>query len=398
MNDDAWKAIESRNWWRGKPDTGIRRELVEKEWNLMQGAEPVYFYGPRRAGKTTACLQILEKLSKKDGKTSCLYINFEEPAFASMLKPEFISEALEEHANVHGKPPLYVFLDEVQNVPGWEKWVRVAADKKMPKVFVTGSSAKLLSSEFATSLGGRGLGFLVLPFSWPEFKKARPAAGFEDYLQTGGYPAVALEKSEEKRARLLEEYFETAISKDIAARYKVHDVPSLRTLAVWVLTNSTKPLSYNTVRSLTGLSFDSVRLYLSYLEDAFLAFQVPAFSYSLKQAMEKPRKYYAYDTGLAAAVSKSFSPDFGRKAENAVAIELVRRHYEPQYHRNGADVDFVVKDGLALTGVNVCWEDKAPARETQSLSEFVKIHKKAQTELLAGRERIADWMEKPQRT
>jgi predicted AAA+ superfamily ATPase len=272
--------------------------------------------------------------------------------------------------------------------------VRAATDKKTPKVFVTGSSAKLLSSEFATSLGGRGLGFLVLPFSWPEFRQARPKARLEDFLQTGGYPAVVLEKNGEKRLRLLEEYFETAILKDIASRYDVRDVPALRALAVWVLTNSSKPLSYNSLRALTGLSFDAIRLYLSYLEDAFLAFQVPAFSYSLKKAMEKPRKYYAYDTGLAAAVSKSFSPDLGRKAENAVAVELVRRRFEPQYYKNGADVDFVVREGTASLGIAVCWEKDAPKREQEGLETFSKEVKNSKVQALFGPEQIGRWLDK----
>lgn len=392
MDEPLWKAIESRNFWKSKPDTGIPRRVAGQIKSMLNGPEAIYLYGPRRAGKTTACLQLLEHLSKKEGRTACLYLNFEEPALASHLKCEFIGEAVAAHKAAHGEPPRYVFLDEAQNVPGWERWVRSATDQKRPKIFVTGSSAKLLSSEFATSLGGRGLGFLVLPFSWPEFRQARPKARLEDFLQTGGYPAVVLEKNREKQLRLLEEYFETAILRDIAARHAVRDVPSLRTLAIWVLTNSAKPLSYNSLRALTGLSFDAIRLYLSYLEGAFLAFQVPAFSYSLKKAMEKPRKYYAYDTGLTAAISKSFSPDLGRRAENAVAVELVRRRFEPQYYKNGVDVDFVVREGMAPLGIAVCWEKDAPAREREGLGAFSKEVKGSKSLALFGPERIGRWL------
>jgi hypothetical protein len=119
---------------------------------------------------------------------------------------------------------------------------------------------------------------------------------------------------------------------------------------------------------------------------------VPAFSYSLKKALEKPRKYYAYDLGLMSAVSKSFSPDTGRKAENAVAIELVRQGREIQYYSNGYEVDFVIKDGLNLTTVNVCTSAAAPARETIALQRFSEEHKTSKALLLKGMKETSDWL------
>ncbi len=392
MDKGAWKGIEAWNYWKREPDVGIPRQVTEVAWNLIEGPEAVYFYGPRRAGKSTICLQLLSKLSKKFGRTSCLFINFEEPSFATSLNTDFISWAIEEHKHTHGHKPRFIFLDEIQLVSRWEKWVRSAVDRKECKVFATGSSAKLLSSEFATSLGGRGLGFMVLPFSIAEFFTAKPGASLDEYLNIGGYPAVVLEKNEEKRLRLLEEYFETAIMKDIASRYEVRDIPTLRTLAVYILTNSGKLFSYNKLRSLTGLSFDTIKLYLSYLEDAFLVFQVPHFSYSLRKAMEKPRRYYAYDLGLQAAVSKSYSPDFGRRVEGAVAIELKRRGKELQYYAEGAEVDFVTRDGLTPTAINVCCSEKPPAREMQNLEEFKKKHTGSKILLLSGKKQITEWL------
>lgn len=392
MEERIWKTIESWNYWARKPEPGIPRDVTEKAKEMLHGPDAVYFYGPRRSGKTTVCLQILSFLADKHGKHSCLYVNFEEPSFSGLLSTSFLDEIMAEFARAFDKKPQYVFLDEIQNVPGWEKWVRANVDKKTFKIFVTGSSAKLLSSEFSTTLGGRGLGFLVLPFSFKEFRKAHPKASLEDYLEIGGYPAVVLEKNPEKRTRMLEEYFDGAITRDISARYEVRDVPTLRTLAVYVITNSGKLFSYNKLRAMTGLSFDAIKTYLSYLEDAFIAFHVPAFSYSLKKAMEKPRRYYAYDTGLQAAISKSFSSDFGRRTENAVAIELLRKGKEIQYYSNDFEVDFIVKDGLELTAINVCAAEEAPARESSSLERFSKEHKTKKTLLLCGGKRISQWL------
>jgi predicted AAA+ superfamily ATPase len=387
-----WRAVCRKNFWGNKPQTGIPRDITARALSLMGGPEAAYFYGPRRAGKTTACYQIILALSKRHGAHSCLYVNFEEPAFIGHLEPGLIQDIVERHAQEFKKPPKYVFLDEAQNAPGWEKWVRSEVDAKGIKPIVTGSSAKLLSSEFATTLGGRGLGFLTLPFSFSEYMRAVRGATLSGYLHTGGYPAVVLEKNPERRALLLEEYFEGTISRDIAARYAVRDVSTLRTVAAYVLTNSGKQLSYNGMRSLTGLSFDTIRLYLSYLEDAYLAFQSPHFSYSMKKAMEKPRKYYAYDTGLQEAISRSFSPDLGRRAENAVAIELVRRGFSPQYYSNGFEVDFVVKEGLRPHAMNVCMDEKPPQRETASLSKFSSLHRKASTKLIFGEKGVSDWL------
>lgn len=392
MDENAWRAVCRKNFWERKQETGVPRDISSKALSLIGGPEAVYFYGPRRAGKTTVCFQLIAALSKKHGAHSCLYVNFEEPSFIGSLTTGLIGELAERHAEEFGKPPKYIFLDEVQNIPGWEKWVRSEVDAKGMKPIVTGSSAKLLSSEFATSLGGRGLGFLTLPFSFSEYRRAAPKAALSDYLHTGGYPAVVLEENKDKRTLLLEEYFESAVARDIAARHAVRDISTLRTVAAYVLTNSGKPLSYNGIRSLTGLSFDAIRLYLSYLEDAYLAFQCPHFSYSMKKAMQKPRKYYAYDTGLQEAISKSFSPDLGRRAENAVAIELVRRGYEPQYYSNRFEVDFVVKEGLKPRAINVCMDEKPPKRESESLFEFSLLHKKATGELLAGETEIAGFL------
>ncbi|MEK6953528.1 MAG: DUF4143 domain-containing protein [Candidatus Micrarchaeota archaeon] len=175
-------------------------------------------------------------------------------------------------------------------------------------------------------------------------------------------------------------------------RYQVRDVPTLRNLAIYVITNSGKNFSYNKIRAMTGLSFDTIKLYLSYIEEALLSFQVPFFSYSLKKALEKPRKYYAYDTGLQAAISKSFSPDYGRRAENAVAIELIRRSKEVQYYSKKHEVDFVVKDGLDVSAMNVTFSDDAAGREEVGLEEFSRDFKVKKGVLLRGEKQITEWL------
>lgn len=393
MGSRLWRAVEAWNYWKRKPATGVPREVSAKILTMVDGHEAVFLYGPRRAGKTTVCLQLLERLSVVHGSRSCLYLNFEEPVFASRLDAGLIEDMVGEFAGEFGREPEFVFLDEVQNVALWERWVRTAVDRKRFKVFVTGSSAKLLSSEFSTSLGGRGLGFLVMPFSWREFKAARSDWSFKDYLAAGGYPAVVLQADAEKRRLLLNEYFETAVARDVALRFGVRDVQALRSLAAYVLTNSGSMVSYNKLRGMTGLSFDAIRAHLEHLQDAFLVFQVPHFSYSLKKALEKPRKYYAVDLGMQAAISQSFSPDEGRRLENAVASELLARGASFYYYRNRHEVDFVVRKGRMLEAINVCSSKMPPQREAEGLAEFAEAHGKAATRLLAGEGAVRKWVE-----
>ncbi len=392
MDDRVWKIIEADNYWHRPPATGVKRDITEEILKYMDRQEAIYLYGPRRAGKTTVCLQLMEELSKKHGRAASIYVNFEEPAYSRILNTEFLSWIIEKHSSVFHRRPAFIFLDEIQNVTGWEKFVRMAVDRKDLKIILTGSSAKLLSSEFASSLGGRGLGFLVLPFSFKEFGRAMEGGSLRDFLEIGGYPEVDLEKSAEKRRKLLLEYFETAIIRDIASRHQVRDVPTLRSLAIYVITNSGKNFSHNKIRAMTGLSFETIKLYLSYIEEALLSFQVPFFSYSLKKALEKPRKYYAYDTGLQAAISKSFSPDYGRRAENAVAIELIRRGKEVQYYLGKHEVDFVIKDGLDVSAMNVTFSDDAAGREEKGLEEFSRDFKVKKCVLLRGEKQITQWL------
>src|SRR3989344_4356312 len=114
MDPRIWRTVEDWNFWERKPETGIPRDVTETAWRLMGGPEAVYFFGPRRSGKTTVCKQLLSKLSKKFGATSCLYINFEEPSFSGMLSTSSIPGLVEQHKRAHGKKPRFIFLDEAQ--------------------------------------------------------------------------------------------------------------------------------------------------------------------------------------------------------------------------------------------------------------------------------------------
>ncbi|PIU21059.1 MAG: hypothetical protein COT15_04375 [Candidatus Diapherotrites archaeon CG08_land_8_20_14_0_20_34_12] len=345
-------------------ETTFKRDIEDEIMPFVSSKNVVFLYGPRRSGKSVVAIRLLEKMPKN---TLTRYVNLEDPKLADLLN----TDLLEAFADGLTSRDTIVF-DEVQLVNGWEKWVRKAVDTRQCQVIVTGSSAKLLSSEFATSLGGRGIGFQILPFSFIEFHRITKRS-FDDYLNIGGYPEVAL--NPEKKEKLLESYFELALIKDIITRYRIRDSAALRNLALYLLTNSGKHVSLKKIRAVLGLSYDTIRQFLNYLESSFLIFQVPFFSYSLKESLSRPRKVFAFDLGMQQYASKSFTEDKGRLVEAAVAIELKHRKFETYYWKNSKEVDFVAKKKTSLLPINVCYSKKLPKREKEGLLEFCKRNK-----------------------
>jgi predicted AAA+ superfamily ATPase len=335
--------------------------------------------------------QLMDKIARKHSIEQTLYVNFEDPAFLPYLTVDLLEGIYDTfRENVNPSKKAFIFLDEVQNIPAWEKWVRSYYDKKENvKFIISGSSSKLLSSEFSTLLTGRSINFEVFPLSFKEFLDfkgmkvpEKPLKADErklryhlnDYLRFGGFPEVALKSDENVKLKLLEQYFESMLMRDVVERYQIRDVLSLKKAAVFGLTNIAKEFSYNSLRGSLKVSLDTAREYSSYLESAFILFQLPFFSYSMKEVMARNRKIYAVDTGLRNAVSKSFSTDYGRIMENAVYLHLRRRSRELSYWRDAGEVDFVL-GGKAPEPINVTSGVPEPPREKKAMQDFMDKYK-----------------------
>ena len=357
----------------------FKRDIEDEILPFLSNKNVVFLYGPRRSGKSVVARRLLKKMS---ARTITRYVNLEDPALIGLLNIDLLDRF---SADLGAKDT--VVFDEMQLITGWEKWVRVAVDTRKCQIIVTGSSAKLLSGEFATALGGRGIGFQILPFSFSEFHRITKK-GFEDYFKTGGYPEVAL--NPEKREKLLESYFELALIKDIITRYDIRDSAALRNLAFYLLTNSGKQISLKKIRAALGLSYDTSRQFIDYLESAFLVFQVPFFSYSMADSLTRSRKIFAYDLGMQQYASKSFTEDKGHLAEAAVAIELKRRGFETFYWKNSKEVDFIAKQKTKIEPINVCFSESPPKRETEGLIEFCKKNKITKATILCEGKKETD--------
>lgn len=354
--------------------------------------------GPRRSGKTFYFYQLIKDLSEQVTNDKIVYINFEDDRILPLDVKELdnILEAYYELYPGNKDKEIYIFFDELQNIKSWELYARRIYDKEKIKLFVTGSNSKLLSKEIATSLRGRTLTFNIFPLSFAEFlrfnqihpdknavyskKRFEIKKLFEKYLNLGGFPEVVLEKNQ-LELKILNNYFEIMIYRDIVERFSVRNTILLKTLSKFLLTNVAAQFSinayYNSLKETTAVGKETIFEYASYLEEANMVFFMPLFSYSLKKQQANPKKVYCIDNGLRNAVSFKFSKDEGRLAENIVFIELKRREKEPYYWKNKGEVDFIIKnEDKSLTAINVSYTDEIDKRETGSLLEFKKEFKK----------------------
>ena len=407
-DQDLLDTLARWNRWGASPlGGGSPRRVTQRILPFLEGPEVLTLVGPRRAGKTTVMFQILDELEKAGvDREACLHINLEEPALAPDLNLDLL-ERLYRRFRVELRPKgkVYLFLDEIQRVEGWERWVRARNESEDVKIFLTGSSATLMSREMATLLTGRHLAFRVFPLDFAESLQFRgieapkgrlPASpevhnALQLFLRWGGYPEVVLAKDDVIREALLKQYFDDILFKDIAIRHQVRDLWTLRVLAVHLLSISASLVSLQRLANLFGMSLDLVRSYCSHLEEAFLVSFLPFYSLKTAERLRRPRKVHAVDLGLRNAVSLSPTADRGRLAETAVYQKLWQEADADTlfYWKELGEVDLLQRRGLevermlqvTLEGLD---DEATRQRELASLVEGHKAFPKARRQLIAG--------------
>lgn len=397
----------NRFWITGSVDAGIQRDILPACLGQLDSKEVVVLKGVRRCGKSTLMAQIIRELLARNVRpTSILRINLEEPLFSAEYSVELLEQiyrTYRERVQPEGK--CWLFMDEVQNIPGWESWVRGRSETEDIKIFVTGSSSQMLSREIGTKLTGRNVSFEVYPLSFAEFlrfnnlgcvtdleytaKKATVRKAFHDYLKYGGFPEVVLRESADDKELLLKNYFEDLLYRDIVTRYEIRDVANLRNLAVYLLTNVAKQTSITKMKKNFTISQDKTENYVSAIMESYLLFQLQMFSHSLKSTMRAGFKPYAIDTGLRNRIAFAFSEDMGWLVENVLFCHLKRHHDEVFYYTNGSDTDFVVKEGLKISRRIQVWYDDAsvttvPERELACFQKPLSGHESAESILVTN--------------
>jgi len=330
----------------------VPRENLEDYGKLLASDQIKVITGPRRAGKSVFCLQLLQ------GRQFA-YINFDDESLAG-LKREDLNLVLKAFYEIYGKPE-YLFLDEVQNIEGWELLVN-RLERPGFNVIVTGSNARLLSRELSTHLTGRHFALELFPFSFREFlqyfgfdykdnpltteRLAFVRRELERYISIGGFPETYKEPDPK---RYLSSLYSSILTRDILLRHRVKYIKALRELSHYLITSFSCRMTSTKLKNIFGFkSVHTAQNYFSFLEESYLIFQIDKFSFKVKEKSIAPRKVYAVDTGLIHSFPGRGSADTGRLYENIVAVELFRRKsWEPDLEfyywqdYSGREVDFV---------------------------------------------------------
>jgi predicted AAA+ superfamily ATPase len=302
--------------------------------------------GIRRSGKSTLMHQLIHQLDQ-----DFAYFHFEDPRIFGFSVDDFpkLEEVLGEKS--------YYFFDEIQNVPQWELFVRKLHDQGKV-ICITGSNASLLSKELGTRLTGRNITKELFPFDYNEYctfySYKQDSDSAAKFMNDGGIPLFL--KTHE--ITYLHQLLRDILYRDIIARYGIRNGKLVEELTLFLISNIAKPYSLNGLKKTFNLgSANSVSDYVSWLEDSYLFFSLPRFSWSLKSVAVNQKKIYSIDTGFAQANSLSFSSDKGRLFENMIYLSLRRKFTDLYYFREKGECDFVVKEKEKVTQVvQACFE------------------------------------------
>ena len=391
--NEILEVLEDWNFWRKDQDTGFPRlQYLKQLQSLKDSNQIIVITGARRCGKSYLMRGFAKKLiSEGISKDNILFVNFEDPRF-HRLDTDLLQKIYETYLeSLNPKGSIYIFLDEIQEIPEWEKWVRTMHELKKANLIISGSNARLLSRELSTLITGRHVDITVFPLSFKEFlsfnnlevnnsldlvnKKIDIKRLLSEYFEHGSFPEVVLAGA---KKQILLAYFDDLLNKDLIRRYKIRKTGKIKELAIYYLSNISTPSTYNSLKKQLLLTTDTIEKFSGYIESIYLIFFVKRFSFKLKEQEKSPRKTYAIDVGLSNQVGFRFSLNTGRMAENLVFLELLRKKsLDPKmelfYFKNERhqEVDFVIKESLKVkSAVQVCWniEDlNTKKREIDSL-------------------------------
>ena len=336
--------------------------------------------GSRRVGKSTQALLMLRN-------RNFAYLNFDSQQLLDAWDANLVMRMLDDVYPGYE----YLLLDEVQNLEAWDLWVSELY-RLGKKLVITGSNAKMLSSEMATVLTRKYLKVEMLPFSLEEFfdwnkldlhglkpeQQASASWLMDDYMRYGGYPEVVA--SRQLTRTYLDTLFDSIIWKDVAKRHNVRNIKDLNDLALYLISNFCNPVSANELTEELGFSsVNTTKKFMDYLHEPYLFYYLPRYNNKLKLMKKAPRKVYVVDNGFVAAKAFSLSDNLGRLLENQVFVELLRQGYDTDktmfYYRsrNDKEVDFVLRKGTHIEQlVQVCYDISSPKTEKREVDSLIE--------------------------
>lgn len=326
--------------------------------------------GIRRSGKSSLFKLLINHLCQSVDSKSTLYINLDDPYFSELYNDsKNMYKLLELSQSITNTKVEYLFLDEVQNVAGWEKFVKAIYDNELvKKIFITGSNASLLEGEFATLLSGRYISDTLYPPSFSELvasmgikdtlamlqNRPKLLATIESMMEYGSFWEVVKEDSQKRE--LILSYYDTIVYKDCIANQKIRETKTFKEVLHYLISNATHTYSYNSLAKALTLNDNTVKEYIRVIESSYFMYELKSYSYSLKEQIKGKKKSYFIDNGFVAQTAFRFSENRGKLFENLVFSELIKQGYELFFINEEGECDFIAKNADGLIAVQVCYE------------------------------------------
>jgi len=366
--------------------------IVKREYDIpLDSDKIVSLIGIRRCGKTTIMFELINTLRKDIAKERIFYINFEDDRLFPVTVKD-LDDLIEGYYELypHNRDKkVYIFLDEVQNIKDWELFVRRVYDNLNVQIFITGSSSKLLSSEIATSLRGRTITYEIFPFSFKEYLSYKNIEinlyssksisfiknAFNSYLKEGGF-VETFDKPKDIQRKILKDYMDLIIYKDLVDRYAIKNQALLKHLIKYLFVNMGTLISfnklYNEYKSMGyRVSKDTLYDYMEHLQDAYIAFNSPIFRNSVKEEQRNPKKIWVIDNGFKSLFSANLSEDYSKLYENLAFLHLRRKEQEIYYYKGNQEVDLYSNGTLANVSFDIN-NPKTLQREVDALIEAME--------------------------
>jgi len=380
---DGARLLEISSYWSFWD--GQLPQAVERDVQLprqLRDSLALVIQGVRRAGKSTLLTQIVRQC--RLNPRHCAFLNFEDPRLGPAPDHELLDQWVLEFRRAQPRTKkAYFFLDEVQSVAGWQKWLRTQLERPRGNHFVvTGSNAQLLSGELSSVLTGRHQSIELFPFSLGEMRRVRPEATLEDYLTLGGFPEPLFA---EQGDRLRQQYFADVVERDIRERTGARSAASIKQVVQMAFESAGAELSLRRLAGAAGIAVETAASYVQACEAAYLLFSVPFFAFSERKRAARNRKYYPVDTGMRRMVVTRTGADRGKLLECAVYLALRRQGVEIAYWREKREIDFVVTTRRGIVPISVSWEQPAE-RHHRALEEFYERFPRAEEALFVGPE------------
>jgi len=378
-------------------ELGVKRDLAI---STIPGKATICM-GVRRGGKSTYMRQLLHILLQQGvARENTVHINFFDNRLHN-LQHSSLETIIEAYYSIHpdkkNSQKVYYFFDEIQEIEGWEAFVERLIRAENSEVYITGSSAKMLSKEIATQMRGRSLSWEIFPFSLAEYLICKGISfatnmtsrdrllvqnGFSEYFTTGSFPEVA-KIPQDLRIKIHQEYFNTILFRDLIERHNIKNPQAVIDVAYWLINNTA---STYTINSLTGylkslghkITKETLGEYLDWFEDAYFLFSVRIFDASLSRANANPKKIYCIDHALVTSVSSGILVNSGHLLESLIFITLRRITEKIYYYRtkNDREVDFVaIINNREQALIQVCEslaDPKTLKREVSALNEAMR--------------------------